>query len=478
MKDPELPPAFFDPEGRNLDEVRRFVGSVVELVLGHRATAARRAPLPDAFELPIAARVRETPASEEEVLAELRAILSASANTASPDYVGHMGAVSTVPSAVADFVSALVNNNLIGLELSPAFSLLEERLARELARFFGLPEGAGGSLATGGSLSNLHALAVARNARAGTAAGGVHGLPRAPVLLASAEAHASVRKAAMILGLGGDGAVPVAVTRESRMDPDDLVAQLRRVEDAGRAPFCVVATAGTTVTGNIDPLGEIGAVCRNRGLWFHVDAAWGGGLRFSERLAGRLAGIESADSITFCPQKLLLVALSSSLTLFRDWRAMERVFRVGFPYLEEGEAFVNRSEVGVQGSRPAEVLKLWLSLESVGTRTHGQLIERWVDLAEDVAARVGRRRDMELASPPESGIVCFRSVPPGIPRPDVDAWNASLQRRVLADSGVYLSLVRYRGAAWLRAVFANPFTDRAVVDLVFECLDRHVAAGG
>jgi glutamate/tyrosine decarboxylase-like PLP-dependent enzyme len=290
---------------------------------------------------------------------------------------------------------------------------------------------------------------------------------RSPVFFASEDAHASVVKGAMIAGLGAEGAIGVHTDSEGRLDPDDLHVRYEEAVAAGRAPFAVVATAGTTVTGSIDPIAVLGAFARERGLWFHVDAAWGGGLQLSDSLRARLDGIEAADSITFCPQKLLLVGLSSSVILFRDMDRMERAFRTSFPYVDRRDDFVNRCEIGVQGSRPAEVLKLWLTLQHVGRRLHGELVDRWVALADAVAAEVTRRPFLTLACVPQSGIVCFRGAD--------DARTAALHTAVAREAGIHLSLVPYRGARWLRAVFANPFVEGSVVGRIFDVVDACAA---
>lgn len=464
--------AFIDPFGRNLRQVRRLAHQVIEVALAWRAGAGKRSPLPSSFALPIQPRIPASSVDEETILRELKAIVHASANTSTPDYLAHMGAVSSTLSALGDFVASSVNNNLIGLELSPSLSLLEEELCRQFAGFFGLGTKAGGVITTGGSLSNLLALVVARNAILPTLTDGLHGLKSRPVFLVSEASHASIEKSAMIMGLGSAGAIGVKTNSSSQMDMDELEAEYTASLEQGMQPFCVVATAGTTVTGSIDPIEEIGAFARKKGLWYHVDTAWGGGLRFSRTLRDRIRGIEAADSVTFCPQKLLLVALSSSVILFRDMQSMAAHFRTSFPYLQEEERFINRSEIGVQGSRPAEILKLWLTLQHVGAKGFEELIGQWVGLADYVAEEVRKRDFLRLAGPPEAGIVCFRGAPSWAPEEQWDEWSRKLHQRIVDRSGIYLSFVNYRGAHWLRAVFANPYTTQDVVDRIFAVADE------
>lgn len=226
--------------------------------------------------------MQEAPVPEGELLEESRGLLVRSMNAAHPGYVGHMDSMPTTASVLGDLDASAVNNNMLSLEMSPAFSRLEVLLLRKFAGLFGLGGESGGVMAGGGSLANLQALAVARNvAFGGAKEGGIVGLTERPVILASDAAHTSVAKAAMLLGLGTDAVVAVATDASSRMDPAALRDGILRAEAEGGAPFCVVGTAGTTVTGSVDPLAEVGDVARERGLWFHVDAAYGGALAFS-----------------------------------------------------------------------------------------------------------------------------------------------------------------------------------------------------
>ncbi len=465
--------SFIDPSGANLEEVRRLAHQVVDIAL--RARSGPRSPVPAAVELPSRPFIPTHSRSEDSILEELRALIAGSIVPSHPGFVAHMGAVSSTMSPLGDFVATCLNNNLIGLELSPALSRLEDAVVRELAGYFGLGPEAGGVITTGGSLSNLHALVVARNAVLDTLEHGVQPRNGAPVLLVSEAAHASLTKGAMIAGLGARGALPVRAAESGRMDLDDLRSTYDAAIRAGSEPFAVVATAGTTVTGSIDPIAEVGAFARERGLWFHVDAAWGGGLRFSARLRGRLRGIELADSVTFCPQKLLLVGLSSSVVLFRDMAAMRSCFRTSFPYVEETSDFTNLCEIGIQGSRPAEILKLWLTLAHIGERKFAELIEGWVGLAEAVAEKTRARSFLRLACAPDSGIVCFRGTPGWIDDGQWDAWNRNLREALARRAGIHLSFVPYGGSRWLRAVFANPFTGASIVERMFALIDDYAA---
>lgn len=268
-----------------------------------------------------------------ELLEEVRAIVTHSMNAAHPGYIGHMDSIPTTMSIVGDLLVAALNNNMLSVEMSPVFSRLEPLVMQQLAMRFGLGSSAGGVMVSGGSLANLQALSVARNVAFDAVKTGVVCLAKQPVFLVSEVAHTSMQKAAMMMGLGADAALAIRTNANSQMDIDDLTDKLTHAQQADQAPVAIVATAGTTVTGNIDPLKDAAEVAQSHGLWFHVDAAYGGALVFSPEHRHRLAGIERADSITFNPQKWLYVTKTCATVLFKDVSVLKEHFRILAPYI-------------------------------------------------------------------------------------------------------------------------------------------------
>ena len=255
------------------------------------------------------------------------------------------------------------------------------------------------------------------------------GLERQPVIFASDVAHMSLQKATMLLGLGTDAVIPVASDADSRMIPEELRTAIRSAREAGQAPFAVVATVGTTTTGNIDPLPEIGRIADDEQLWFHVDGAYGGGVYFSDAQRWRMDGVERADSLTFNPQKWLYVTKTCAMALFRDYSLLKRYFRIGASYTRDAGDFINLGEIGVQGTRHADVLKLWLTLQQIGRQGFAKLIDHGCELAERVAQEVEHRPYLELAGRTEINIAVFRGTPDWLPVSAWDDWNTSLQDR-------------------------------------------------
>jgi glutamate/tyrosine decarboxylase-like PLP-dependent enzyme len=462
-----LPKAgFIDPSGGNAEAVRGLAEAVLDQLLGQLEAAEDRSPLPEKSTVPSVV-VPSSPRSQDDLLSDLEAVVEGSMNPAHPGYIGHMDTMPTTVSVLGDLVASAVNNNLLSVEMSPVFSELEVELTETIAGEFGLGPDAGGVLASGGSLANLHALSVARNRAFDVHEGGLAGTDREPVLFASEVSHTSLQKAAMLLGLGTDAVVSVATDDDSRMDPTALERAVERAEREGRAPFCVVATAGTTTTGNIDPLSPVRDVAEEHDLWFHVDAAYGGALVFSDAERDRLDGIEAADSVTFNPQKWCYVAKTCAMTLFATVDVLDEDFRIGAPYMRGDDAVPNLGELSVQGTRRAAILKLWLTLQHLGRDGLEQLIDESYRLTAMVRSRVVEHDALELASRPETNIVCFRAVPEWCPPERRDDLNSRLQRTLLSEHDVFASVPTYRGSRWLRVVLLNPFSGEETVQRLF-----------
>jgi glutamate/tyrosine decarboxylase-like PLP-dependent enzyme len=476
MNRSDLPDAgFVDPGGANAEAVRDLAEDVLDRLLGQLEAADSRSPLPETSTVPSTA-VPESPRSRDDLLDDLETVVEGSMNPAHPGYIGHMDTIPTTVSVLGDLVASAVNNNMLSVEMSPVFSELEVRLTETIAGEFGLGPSAGGVLASGGSLANLHALSVARNHAFDVHEGGLAGMEREPVLFASEAAHTSLQKAAMLLGLGADAVVAVETDSDARMDPTSLEDAVERAERDGRAPFCVVTTAGTTTTGNIDPLPAVDEITDEHDLWHHVDAAYGGALVFSEAERGRLDGIEAADSVTFNPQKWCYVAKTCAMALFADVGVLREEFRVGAPYMRGDDGLPNLGELSVQGTRRPAVLKLWLTLQHLGRDGLEQLVDESYRLTATVRDRVVEHDALELASTPETNIVCFRAVPEWCPPEERDDLNDRLQRALLSERDIFVSVPTYRDSRWLRVVLLNPFTGEETVRRLFGGIDAFLNA--
>ncbi|MEY3298188.1 MAG: L-2,4-diaminobutyrate decarboxylase [Cyanobacteriota bacterium] len=326
-------------------------------------------------------------------------------------------------------------------------------------------------MVNGGTLANLQALTVARNVKLDSLREGLAGRP-APVIFASDLAHTSIQKAAMVLGLGLDGVVLVP-SRQGQMEIDALESALGKALRQGKHPFAVVATAGTTVTGNIDPLPAIHRLAQAHDLWFHVDAAYGGALMFSPAHRHRLQGIDQADSVTFNPQKWLYVTKTCASVMFRDLGLLHRYFRIPAPYMNTATDWVNLGELSVQGTRHPDVLKLWLSLQHLGKSGCAALVDHGYRLAAAMVDHIRQRPYLTLATDPEMNLVCFRGCPSYLPPKQWDDWNLGLQQFLLQEAQIFLSQPLWQGQRWLKAVLLNPFTTEDHLADLFAAIDDY-----
>lgn len=478
--------AFIDPTGNNRAEIEALLHRVIALLLDEMTQAEGRSPLPEPIEAEQFERWAQIPEQsvEAEVLLDwVRSHLQASMNAAHPGYIGHMDSIPTTFSVIGDLLVAALNNNMLSVEMSPVFSRLEPLVMRQLAALFGLGASAGGVMVSGGSLANLQALTVARNVAFDAVSRGIVGLDRQPVFFVSEVAHTSMQKAAMMMGLGADSAIALRTNANSQIEIDDFKDKLRQAQQTGQQPFAVVATAGTTVTGSIDPIPQIAKIAHSHRLWLHVDAAYGGALAFCDDYRHLLSGIEQANSVTFNPQKWLYVTKTCATVLFKDFSLLKKYFRIAAPYMGEDNEWPNLGELTVQGTRHPDILKLWLSLQHVGKAGYAEIVRHNYDLTAQFISAVKSRPFLELASEPQMNLICFRLAPKALEPNSWDSLNSQLQRYLLNSdrankdtcaNPVFLSLPNYRGSKWLKAVLLNPYTRADTIDNLFKAIDLFV----
>jgi aromatic-L-amino-acid/L-tryptophan decarboxylase len=419
----------------------------------------------------VALEVPDEPMPAQELVAHLRvAVLDNSLKSGHPAHLAYITGTGTVPGAAADLLAAGLNPNVGGWLLSPAATEIELQLTRWLAGLLGLPETAGGMIVAGGGVANFIALKVARDAIAGLEIRR-SGVTDRLAVYCSEEAHVTIDRATDMLGLGTDAVRHVAVDEEFRMRPDALEEAIRADIDAGIRPAIVVGTAGTTATGSIEPLDELAEIAAEHGLWFHVDAAYGGALALSDEVRPLLGGIEQADSVTLDPHKWLSTPLGSGCIVVRNLQSLSDSFGVYASYVHEDEALdrgLNLGFLGPQFSRGWDALKVWVSLLAHGRTAYARRIEHDIELTRYLAARVQEHPDFELLATGLS-ICCFRYRPQ---RVDDDAYLDRLNERLLSDlqldGRVYPSNAILNGRFCLRTCIVNFRTEADDLDLVLD----------
>ena len=468
----EILKKFISPDNSNKALAQETISELTGQILDFLNDAIKSPPYPEFihfkdenFKIPV------LPTADAHIYETIKEILEHSMNAANPKYIGHMDSIPTLWSILGDYLASAINNNLLSLEMSPFLTQLEYSLTKQFSNLFGLPDSSGGVLLSGGTLSNLQALVVARNEVLSLTNGNCFSLLKEPVILASEHSHASIEKIAMLIGIGRENVIKVKTTHDSKIDIVDLENQIINLLRSGKQPFAIVATAGTTVSGKIDPLTDIFTIAKKYDLWLHIDAIYGGAVIFSEKHRHLLNGIEHADSISFNPQKWLYVAKTCSMVLFKDFQKMIRNFHVAAAYMKEQSDFINLGEIGVQGSKYAEVLKLWLSLMSLGRQGYEQLIDYSFDLTKAFNEELSERTYLKLSSKPDLNILCFRGEPENLSTKEYDKWNEQLQGYLLNNAGYFISLPKYKGNLWLRVVLLNPFLKKEHITVLFKSID-------
>src|SRR6201997_3982878 len=398
-------------------------------------------------------------------------IIPFSRQNAHPRMFGYVQSPGIPLAAFADLLASTLNANLTVWRSAPAPVELERLTIDWIRQILGFNAEAGGLFVSGGSMANLAAIAVARQAKADSA-----GRLR---IYASSETHFSIAKAAALLGIGRENVCQVAVDEHFKVRTDDLVAKIAADLEAGYVPFCVVANAGTVNTGAVDPLREIRGVANRFQLWMHVDGSYGAFAILAGSARKLFAGMEQADSIALDPHKWLYLPVDVVCVIYRDPDAARATFAHEAEYTrmfgeEADEAFVCW-DYGPELSRRFRALKVWMLLKGVGLDRLGKAIESNLACARHLESMVQASDDFEMIAPVELSIFCFRHVPrrlrdqsPGV----IDAFNEGLLVALQRDGSSYLSNATLGGRFALRGCVLNYRTTLRDMEILLDDLRR------
>jgi aromatic-L-amino-acid/L-tryptophan decarboxylase len=404
----------------------------------------------------------ERPEPLEEILDELeRDVLPFASRDGHPRFFGFVPFAGTWPGALGDLIASACNLYVGSWMESAGPSQVELEVLGWFKDWIGYPPAAAGSLVSGGSAGNMTALACAREALAGPMRDDL-------VLYVSDQGHSSVARAARILGFRPEQVRVLPSDGAFRLPPSTIEAAMDADVSRGRTPFCVVAQGGATNTGAVDPLGELAATCRERGAWLHVDAAYGGFAALADR--GLLPGLDEADSITLDPHKWLYQPYECGCLLVRDGRKLKAAFEIEPDHLRDARAQVdgevNFSDLGIQLTRSARALKLWVSLRFFGVEAFRTAIRRSLEVAAFAARRIEESEALELMAPPSLGVVCFH-------RPDFDEdGNAGIAAALERSGTGLVSSTRLRGRLALRLCVLNHQSTAEDVERVLSFLEN------
>lgn len=395
-----------------------------------------------------------------------------------PRYLAHLNCPVAIPAVLGEAVLSAVNSSLDTWDQSAGGTLIERRLIDWTTERVGLGPAADGVFTSGGTQSNLQALLLARE-EAKTGGAGAAGAPDLGRLriLASEVSHFSVRKAAKLLGLAPDAVIAVPCDRDKRMQPTALARALERCTDGGLVPMAVVATAGTTDFGSIDPLPEIAELCARYGTWLHVDAAYGCGLLVSACRRHLLAGIERADSVTVDYHKSFFQPVSSSAVLVRDGATLRHA-TYHADYLNPRQAVrdrvPNQVDKSLQTTRRFDALKLWLTLRVMGADAVGALFDEVCALATEGWRMLVADPRFDVVVEPALSTLVFRYVPAAPADPaTVDRANKAARRALFASGAAVVAGTSVDGRHYLKFTLLNPETTTGDIAAVLDLIAGH-----
>ncbi len=435
-----------DPLSLDRETMRKLGYRAIDLLveqLGREGPPLRRASPAD-MRKRLHGPAPETPEPFERILEGLeRDVLPFASRDGHPRFFGFVPFAGTWPGALGDLIASACNLYAGSWMESAGPSQVELEVLGWFKDWIGYPPDAAGSLVSGGSAANMTALACAREALAGPMRDDL-------VLYVSDQAHSSIARAARILGFRPEQVRVLPSDGRFRLTPETLRAAIEADLTRGLTPFCVVAQGGATNTGSVDPLAGLAEVCREHRAWLHVDAAYGGFAVLAD--PGLLAGLEHADSVTLDPHKWLYQPFECGCVLVRDGGALRAAFEILPDYLRDARPEaeeVNFSDVGLQLTRSARALKLWVSLRYFGVEAFREAIRRSLAIAAAAARRVEESETLELMAPPSLGVVCFR-------RRDLDeSANAGLVAALEHSGTGLISTTRLHGRFALRMCVLN-----------------------
>jgi len=428
-----------------------------------------RTATPEEMAARLAGPPPEGPRPLDELLAQLdRDVLPFMARNEHPGYLAYIPGSGSWLSALGDLITSAYNLDVGSWQLSAGPSEIELVVLDWFKDWIGYPREAAGILVSGGSAANMTALACARESLVGSMSDRL-------IVYCADQAHSSVARAARILGFRPDQVRVLPVDARFRLRPDALRSAMEADVRAGREPLFVAAAAGSTSTGAIDPLAEISAICRERGVWLHVDGAYGGFAALTERGRAALAGIELADSVTLDPHKWLYQPFECGCLLVREGRQLLDAFEIVPDYLRDAKSGVPRevnfADYGMQLSRTSHAIKVWLSVQYFGAAAFRAAIDGCLDLALHAQERIEQSPLLELMNPASLGVVCFRRKTDG-DEDRAERANTQLVRGLAQTPIGFVSTTRLRGRSAIRLCILNHTTRREDVDAVLDYIER------
>jgi aromatic-L-amino-acid decarboxylase len=422
-------------------------------------------PLDDRVQALLRAALPQAGMSVHEALDDTARILDESIAQPRPRYFAFVGSSGLEIGTLADLLAHTYDINLA--VDARAATLIEKQAVRWAAEFIGYPPEAGGAFTSGGTVSNTSALAAAReHALPGSRQAGLAATRTA--VYCSQEVHYSITRAIEMLGIGSSNLRAIPLDEQRRLIPEALAEAIDRARDDGVTPIAVVATAGTTLTGAIDPLDAIADVCEERDVWMHIDGAYG--LPAASVRPELFRGLDRASSVSVDAHKWLYLPKACGIVLVRRQADLADAFAHEQGYLPHQQHELHAVDITFEYSRPFRALKLWLAMRAHGAQAFRDSIERNLGEARLLYDQIGTHDGLQALGPPQLSIVPFRHVPSGVD--DLNAHNQRLADALQADGRVWIASALIDGDVWLRPCFVNFRTTEedvlALIDVTLE----------
>ena len=417
----------------------------------------------------LAATIQEEGRSLEDLLDLFRKhVDEPGANPAGPGMVAYIPGGGIVPAALGDYLAA-ITNNYAGIFFSgPGAVVMENQLLRWMCQMVGFPDTALGNLTSGGSIANLTAIATARDFKNITPS-----KIEKSVIYLSQQTHHSIQKALRIAGLGAAHTHYLPLDDGFRIRPDALREAIQQHKAEGLHPFLLVVSAGTTDTGAIDPMEELGAIAREEDLWYHVDAAYGGFFLLVDELRPAFKGIELADSLTIDPHKGLFLPYGTGAVLIKNIEALKKTHYYIAGYMQDAADAVEElspADLSPELTKHFRGPRMWLPLQLLGVKPFRASLEEKILLCRYFYDRI-QELGFEVGPYPELSVMTYRYLPPN---GDANEFNAQLTDRIRTDGRVFISSTTIKGTFWLRLAILNFRTHKRHIDLALDIIEEQL----
>ena len=407
----------------------------------------------------------------KEVVKEMQEeIFKYSGNANHPRFFGFVPGPASCVSWLGEVMTSAYNIHAGGSKMAPVVNCAEQQVVRWLADQAGFGEKAGGGFVSGGSMANITALTAARDRKL------TEDTLHLGVAYVSDQTHSCVAKGLRVIGITQGRIRKISTDDDFRMNVAELEEAVKKDIAEGYIPFAVIGTAGTTNTGSIDPLEELAEICRTYEMWFHVDGAFGSSVLLSPKYKGMLKGIELADSISWDAHKWLFQTYGCAAVLVKDVNDLYESFHVSPEYLKDicdGNEYLNMYDIGIELTRPARGLKLWITLQVLGTELMGSAVEQGFKLAKWAEETVKTKKNWEIVSPAQMAILNFRYSPDDLTEEEKDQLNEKVAARINDSGYAAMFTTVLRGKTVIRLCAIHPEATEEDIKTTIQLLDKY-----